>query len=45
MTFTIRPDKLAVLNPEMKWVVEPGDFTIMIGTASDDVQEAKLRVE
>ena len=45
VTFTITPDKLSLLDNNMNWVVEPGNFTIMIGTASDDVQEVKLRVE
>ena len=28
----------------MKWVIEPGDFTIMVGTASDETQSIKLNV-
>lgn len=28
----------------MKWIVEPGDFTIMVGTASDETQNMKLSV-
>jgi len=28
----------------MKWVIEPGDFTIMVGTSSDKTQSIKLSV-
>ncbi|AWM31406.1 glycoside hydrolase family 3 N-terminal domain-containing protein [Hymenobacter nivis] len=36
--FTLGPDDLMLLNPEMNWVVEPGAFTAMVGAASDDIQ-------
>lgn len=34
----IRPQDLALLNLDMKWVVETGDFDIMIGAASNDIR-------
>ena len=44
VSFEITPELLQLLDVNMKWVVEPGDFTIMIGTASDKTQEVKLKV-
>jgi len=44
VTFTIDPESLSFYNTDMKWVVEPGDFTIMVGTASDETQSVKLAV-
>ncbi len=43
--FTITPELLSFLNKDMKWVVEPGDFTLMVGGASDRTQSVKLRVD
>jgi beta-glucosidase len=36
VTFTITPDKLGFYNKEMRWVVEPGEFTVMVGASSAD---------
>lgn len=36
VSFTITLDKLAFYNQEMKRVVEPGEFTVMIGASSAD---------
>lgn len=36
ISFTITPDKLAFYNQETKRVVEPGEFTVMIGASSAD---------
>jgi beta-glucosidase len=44
VNFTITPELLSFYNAEMKWVVEPGDFTIMVGTASDKTESVKLAV-
>ena len=42
----IRPESLAFYNIEMKYVVEPGEFEIMIGTSSrdSDLQKIVLQV-
>lgn len=44
ITFTINAEMLSFYNDKMKWVVEPGDFTVMIGTASDNTQSVKFKV-
>ncbi|SMO47224.1 glycoside hydrolase family 3 C-terminal domain-containing protein [Solitalea koreensis] len=38
VTFTITPDLLKMLNEQMQWVVEPGEFRIMIGASSKDIR-------
>jgi beta-glucosidase len=40
----IRPDSFALWNRDMQRVVEPGEFTIMVGPNSRDVKSAKLTV-
>jgi beta-glucosidase len=44
VTFTISPDKLSFYNRNMKKVVEAGEFEVMVGTASDNVQSVKFSV-
>jgi len=44
ITFELTPDDLALWNPEMKKVVEPGTFTIYAGPNSVDLKSAKLTV-
>lgn len=44
VTFDLTPDDLALWNPEMKKVVEPGTFTISSGPNSVDLKSAKLTV-
>lgn len=44
ITFTIDPELLSFYDANMKWIIEPGDFTIMIGTASDKTESIKLTV-
>src|SRR6476469_5208110 len=44
VTFTIQPELLAFYNKDMKWVVEPGDFTVMVGTSSEKTDSLKLKV-
>lgn len=39
------PSELAFLNREMRRVVEPGEFKIMVGGNSEDLIETKLSVE
>ena len=36
--FTIKPEDLSLFNEEEKWVVEPGDFKIMIGSSSTNIR-------
>lgn len=36
--FTITPEILSMLNADMKKVVEPGEFTIMIGSSSKEIR-------
>ena len=40
----ITPDSLAFFDVNMKYVVEPGDFEIMVGTSSRDVDLQKLNL-
>ena len=44
VSFVITPELLSFYDKDMKWIVEPGDFTIMVGTASDKTREIKLTV-
>ena len=45
VTFKIAPEMLKFYNYDLQYVVEPGDFSIMIGPNSRDVQTARIRVE
>ena len=45
VTFDITRQQLEFYNSELKPVVEPGDFSIMIGPNSRDVKTARLTVE
>jgi beta-glucosidase len=38
ITFSITPELLSMLNADLKTVVEPGDFRIMIGASSRDIR-------
>lgn len=42
--FDLGPDELAFWNIDMKWVVEPGTFTISAGGSSATLKSAKLAV-
>lgn len=44
VSFDLNPEKLSFLNEDFEWVVEPGEFRIMVGTNSRDVQNAVLEV-
>ena len=46
VSFEITPDRLAFFDVDMKFVVEPGQFDIMIGTSSchEDLQKVVLNV-
>ena len=47
VSFEIAPEHLAFYNIDMKYVVEPGEFEIMIGNSSrdQDLQKVTLRVK
>jgi beta-glucosidase len=36
--FTLKPADLMLLDKNMKWTVEPGDFEIKIGASSEDIK-------
>lgn len=36
--FTLKPADLMLLDKNMKWTVEPGDFEIKVGTSSEDIK-------
>ena len=40
----IRPDSFALWNREMRRVIEPGEFNIMVGPNSQDLKSVKLTV-
>ena len=46
VTFHLDRKQLELLNADMKWVVEPGEFVVMASASSEDIrQTAVLRVE
>ena len=45
VSFTITAELLSFYDINMKWIVEPGDFTIMVGTSSDKIESIKLTVK
>jgi len=45
VSFTITPDMLKFYNHDLEYVLEPGDFSIMIGPDSRDLKTATLTVE
>ncbi|WP_456314776.1 glycoside hydrolase family 3 N-terminal domain-containing protein [Pseudomonas shirazensis] len=42
--FTLTADELSIWNREMKRVVEPGDFVVMVGGNSTDLQKLNFKV-
>ncbi|WP_299290320.1 beta-glucosidase BglX [uncultured Mucilaginibacter sp.] len=38
LSFVIDKQKLSFFNQKLKWVAEPGEFKLMIGTASDNIK-------
>jgi beta-glucosidase len=41
INFTLHPDDLALLDKNMNWTVEPGDFEILMGSSSVDIRLKK----
>ena len=39
--FVLGPDDLKLLDKNMNWVVEPGEFEVMIGASSEDIKLKK----
>jgi beta-glucosidase len=46
VSFDLGKEQLEYLGPKMEWIVEPGDFDIMVGTSSraEDLKMVTLRV-
>lgn len=45
VTFTIRPDLLKFYNKDLEYVCEPGEFEVMVGTDSRNVQRQRFTVQ
>src|SRR5258705_6854840 len=45
LEFVLRPEHLGFWNREMRFVVEPGEFRVMVGSNSEDLIETKFAVE
>jgi beta-glucosidase len=43
--FVLTPEHLGFWNREMRFVVEPGEFKVMVGANSEDLIETKFEVE
>lgn len=41
VVFRVSKDELAIVNKDMERVVEPGDFTLMVGASSNDIRITK----
>ena len=38
VTFTLLPEDLQILDKNYRWVVEPGEFEVMVGASSTDIR-------
>ncbi|MGO4291369.1 glycoside hydrolase family 3 C-terminal domain-containing protein [Chitinophaga sp. RAB17] len=38
VSFILHPDDLAILDRNMNWTVEPGEFEVLIGASSEDIK-------
>jgi beta-glucosidase len=45
LEFVLTPEHLGFWNRDMRFIVEPGEFKVMVGSNSDDLIEAKFAVE
>jgi len=41
VTFTLKASDLELLDKNMNWVVEPGEFVLMVGASSEDIKLKK----
>ena len=44
VSFTLSVNDLKFYNSDLKFVAEPGDFKVFIGTNSDDAKEAAFKL-
>jgi beta-glucosidase len=42
--FRLTPDDLSIYDENMRWVVEPGTFDILVGSSSTDTQHTELQI-
>jgi beta-glucosidase len=38
LSFVLHPDDLAILDRNMNWTVEPGEFEVLLGASSEDIK-------
>lgn len=44
VSFTITAEQLKFFNSDLKWIAEPGDFKVQIGTSSKELKEASFKL-